>query len=75
MSVAEIALSLYAANEGYLDSLPLNKILPFEAGMHQFFRNSYKDLMVAMDKSGDWDKEIEAKFQAGITEFKKTGSY
>ncbi len=75
LSVAEIALSLYAANEGYLDSLPLNKILPFEAGMHQFFRNSYKDLMVSMDKSGDWDKEIEAKFQAGITEFKKTGSY
>ena len=75
LSVGEIALSLYSANEGFLDSLPLNKILPFEAGMHQFFRNSYQDLMADMDKSGSWNEEIEGKFKAGITEFKKTGSY
>jgi F-type H+/Na+-transporting ATPase subunit alpha len=75
LSVGEMALSLYAANEGYLDSLPVNKILPFEAGMHQFFRNSYKDLMADLDKSGSWNDEIEGKFKAGVTEFKKTGSY
>ncbi len=75
LSVGEMALSLYAANEGYLDSLAVNKILPFEAGMHQFFRNSYKDLMADLDKSGNWNDEIEGKFKAGITEFKKTGSF
>ncbi len=75
LSVGEMALSLYAANEGFLDSLPVNKILPFETGMHQFFRNSHKELMVDMDKTGNWNDEIEGKFKAGITEFKKTGSY
>jgi F-type H+/Na+-transporting ATPase subunit alpha len=55
--------------------LAINKILPFEAGLHQFFRNSYKDLMADMDKSGAWNDEIEGKFKAGIAEFKKTGSY
>jgi F-type H+/Na+-transporting ATPase subunit alpha len=75
LSVGEMALSLYAANEGFLDSLAVNKILPFEAGMHQFFRNSYQDLMADLDKSGNWNDEIEGKFKAGITEFKKTGSF
>jgi F-type H+/Na+-transporting ATPase subunit alpha len=75
LSVGEMALSLYAANEGYLDDLAISKIGPFEAGMHQFFRNSHKDLMAELDKSGGWNDEIEAKFKAGISEFKKTGSY
>jgi F-type H+/Na+-transporting ATPase subunit alpha len=75
LSVGEMALSLYAANEGYLDSLAVNKILPFETGMHQFFRNSYKDLMADLDKTGNWNDEIEGKFKAGVAEFKKTGSY
>lgn len=75
LSVGEMALSLYAANEGFLDSLPVNKILPFEAGLHQFFRNSYADLISTMDATGGWNDEIEGKFKAGIAEFKKTGSY
>lgn len=75
LSVGEMALSLYAANEGFLDSLPVNKILPFEAGLHQFFRNSYADLLRDMDATGGWNDEIEGKFKTGIAEFKKTGSY
>jgi F-type H+/Na+-transporting ATPase subunit alpha len=75
LSVGEMALSLYAANEGYLDSLPVNKILPFEAGLHQYFRNAHQALMADLDKSGSWNEEIEGKFKAGIAEFKKTGSY
>jgi F-type H+/Na+-transporting ATPase subunit alpha len=30
MSVAEMALSLFAVNEGYLDDVPVNKIGAFE---------------------------------------------
>src|SRR5918994_493292 len=39
MSVAEMALSIYAVNEGFLDDVPLAKILPFEAGLHAHLSN------------------------------------
>jgi len=75
LSVGEMALSLYAANEGYLDDLPVNKIGAFEQAMHRFMREQQPALMAEMDKTGGWNDEIEGKFKAGIAEFKKTGTY
>jgi F-type H+-transporting ATPase subunit alpha len=75
MSIAEMALSIYAANEGHLDDIALPKILPFEAGLHAHFHGSYGDLMKKIVETGDWNKDIEETFKKGITEFKKTGSW
>jgi len=75
LSIAELALSVYAAEKGYLDDLPVAKILPFEKGLHAFFHQNYGDLMKHIVATGDWNDEIEAKFKAGIAEFKKTGSW
>jgi F-type H+-transporting ATPase subunit alpha len=75
MSIAEMALSLYAVNEGYMDDLPLAKILPFEKGLHQHFHSNYAELMQRIVATGDWNDEIEAAFKKGIAEFKKTGSW
>src|SRR6185436_19645291 len=38
MTIAQMALSIYAANEGYLDDVPMNKILAFESGLHAHLR-------------------------------------
>ena len=75
LSIAEMALSLYAAEKGYLDDLPLNKILPFEAGLHQHFHSNHKAMMDKIVATGDWNDEIEGTFKAGIAEFKKTGTW
>jgi F-type H+-transporting ATPase subunit alpha len=75
MSVSDMALSLYAVNEGYMDDQPMNKIQAFEKALHQHFHSNYGDLMSAMAVSGDWTKDIEATFKKGIAEFKKTGSW
>ena len=75
LSVAEMAISLYAANEGYLDDLQVSAIQSFERALHQYMHQSFGALMQQIDASGDWNKDIEASFKQALVEFKKTGSW
>ena len=75
LSIAELSLSVYAAEKGYLDDLPIAKILPFEAAMHQHFHSNYADMMKKIVSTGDWNSEIEGQFKQGLDEFKTTGSW
>src|SRR5574343_1673622 len=73
LSIAQMALSIYAANEGYLDDVPLAQILAFEAGLHAHLANNYGELEKNIVATGAWDKDIEAKFKQIVSEFKTTG--
>ncbi len=67
LSVAQLAVSLYAAEKGYLDDLPVAQILPFEKGLHAHFTSNYADWArsrLANDKS-DWNDAIEATLKKG----------
>ena len=75
MSIAQMALSIYAANEGYLDDVPMAQILPFEAGLHAHMANSFGELENSIVATGAWDKDIEAQVKRIISEFKTTGSW
>jgi F-type H+-transporting ATPase subunit alpha len=75
MSIAELAVSVYAAEKGYLDDIPVAKILPFERGLHAFMHANHGALMQDIVKTGDWNDKIEGVFKASIEEFKKTGSW
>ncbi len=75
MSIAKQALSIYAVNEGYLDDVPVSKLLSFEEGLHDHFINTKGALIDDINKSGNWNDDIEAAFKSGITEFKTTGSW
>ncbi len=75
MSIAELAVSVYAAEQGYLDDLAVDKVLPFEAGLHAFMHQNHAELMQMIVTTGKWDKDIEAKFKAALDEYKKTGSW
>ncbi|PRH81703.1 F0F1 ATP synthase subunit alpha [Arenimonas caeni] len=75
MSIAQMALSIYAVNEGYLDDVPLNKVLAFESGLHAHMANTQGELEKKIVETGAWDKDIEAVFKQLITEFKATGSW
>jgi F-type H+-transporting ATPase subunit alpha len=75
LSIAELGVSVFAAEKGYLDDLPVNKVLPFEKGLHAFMRQNHGELMSKIDNTGDWNNDIEATFKAAADEFKKTGSW
>jgi len=75
LSVAEMAVSLFAGNEGYLDDLPLNKVTDFEAALRDYMNSSHADLMNRINESGDWNDELKDELKAACDEFKKTGSW
>ncbi|NVK43213.1 MAG: F0F1 ATP synthase subunit alpha, partial [Oceanospirillaceae bacterium] len=75
MSVAEMGLSLFAANEGFLNDVELNKIGDFEAALISYFKSEYADLMAKVNEKGAYDDEIAAQFKAGIEKFKSTQTW
>ncbi|MEO8801948.1 MAG: F0F1 ATP synthase subunit alpha [Rudaea sp.] len=75
LSIAQLAISLYAAEKGYLDDLPVAQILPFEKALHIHFESNYADWVKAANDKADWNDAIEATLKKGVEEFKKTGSW
>jgi len=75
LSVGEMAISLFAANEGYLDDVDAKKIVEFEAAMHAYINDKFADLIGKINESGDLDDEITAGMKAAIEDFKANGAY
>jgi F-type H+/Na+-transporting ATPase subunit alpha len=73
--IFQLAVSVYAANEGFLNDVPVNKVLAFEAALHAFFNAEYKALVDKINATADWNGEIEGQFKSGIEKFKATQSW
>ena len=66
MNVAEMSLSLFAAEHGYLDDLKLEEVGAFEHALHSFANNEKKDLMDAVNADGEYGDQVEQGFHALI---------
>jgi F-type H+-transporting ATPase subunit alpha len=75
LSVAEMALSLTAANDGYLDDVPVEKINDFETALHDYAAANAKDLAEKIGNSGAYNDEIAAQIKHVIESFKSKGVY
>ena len=75
LSVAEMAVSLFAADQGYLDDVDLDKIVDFESALHGYMRASQTELTDKIKASGDYNDEIVAGLRAAIEDFKATGTW
>ncbi|MEZ0153123.1 MAG: F0F1 ATP synthase subunit alpha, partial [Candidatus Reddybacter sp.] len=75
LSVAEMGVSLYAANEGYLKPVPVNKIVDFEAALLSYMRSDHGDLLAKVNESGAWDDDIQASFKAALDKFSASQSW
>jgi F-type H+-transporting ATPase subunit alpha len=75
LSVAEMALTLYAVNEGYVDDVPVNKVVDFEAGLHAFARANNKAALDAINAKPEYNDANVAELKKIIEAFKKTGTY
>ncbi|MCB1804998.1 MAG: F0F1 ATP synthase subunit alpha [Candidatus Competibacteraceae bacterium] len=71
LSVADIAISLFAADRGYLDDVEVNKIGDFEAALHSFMNSQHKDLMAGINNDPKFSDEIENAFKQALDDFKK----
>jgi len=70
LSVAEQAVSLFAANQGFLDDIEINKIGDFEAALHSHMKTQHTDLMTKINQSGDYNDDIENEIRSVIEGFK-----
>ncbi len=75
LSVAEMAVSLFSANEGYLDDVEVDKVGSFEAALLSNMRSNQADLMATINDTGNFNDEIAAQMRTAIESFKKTGSW
>jgi F-type H+-transporting ATPase subunit alpha len=70
LSVGEMAVSLYAVDNGYVDDVEVNKVVAFEAGLHDYLRSSEKELMDEINSTGAYNDDIEAGIKKAIETFK-----
>ena len=74
-SVAEMSLSLFIVDKGYLDDVAVNEIMAFEAAIQSYMRSTHADLMKTINSTGQYDDSIEAQFKAAVEDFKRTGTW
>jgi F-type H+-transporting ATPase subunit alpha len=75
MSVAEMAVSLYAANEGFLDDVEVTKVVAFEDAMLGHIRSNNQAMLDKINEAGDYNDDIAAEIQSAIEDFKANGVY
>jgi len=70
MSVGQMALSLFAANEGYLDDVDDKKVVDFEAALQSFAKTERAELLQKINDSGDYNEEIQTGLHETVKAFK-----
>jgi F-type H+-transporting ATPase subunit alpha len=75
MSVAEMAITLFAVNNGYMDGLEIKKVLPFEAALQAYMRDKQKGLVDAINASGEMTADNESALKSALDSFKQTAVY
>ncbi|KAF0191773.1 MAG: F-type H+-transporting ATPase subunit alpha [Gammaproteobacteria bacterium] len=72
LSVAEQAVSLFAASQGFLDDVELSKIVDFEHALHSYMKSSHGALLNKINQSGDYNDDIVKDLRGAIESFKKS---
>jgi F-type H+-transporting ATPase subunit alpha len=75
LSVAEMAISLFAANEGFLDDVEVNKVVAFEAALHAYLKANRADMLARVNANPTWNDEVETAFYEALKDFKANGSW
>jgi F-type H+-transporting ATPase subunit alpha len=71
LSVAHMAASLYAVEKGYVDKVAVEKLLAWEAALHQYLTSNHKALVDKINEKGDWNDAIEAELKGAMETFVK----
>ncbi|CAG0938344.1 F-type H+-transporting ATPase subunit alpha [Gallionellaceae bacterium] len=75
MSVAEMAVTLFAVNKGYFDDVEVKKALAFESALHTFLKSKHATIMDAIQSTKDLSADNEKALAAAVEAFKSTGVY
>jgi len=74
LTVAEMALSLYAVNEGYLDDVVIGNVVAFETELHEHARGSHKAAMDAINAKPEHNDETVASMKKIVESYRQTST-
>ncbi len=75
MSVAEMAFSLFTANEGYLDDVDTNKVVDFEAALQAYVKSNNADLLDQINETGALTDETINAMHEAVKSFKSNSTW
>ena len=75
MSLGKQVSIIYAVSNGYLDDVPVNKVMAFETGFHRFMETSHSDIIQKINTEKVISDELEGALKKAISEFKEAVPY
>ena len=75
LTVAQMAVSLFAVNEGYLDDVEVSKVVDFESALQGYMSSAHKDLLEKINASGDYDDQTKDALHAAVKDFKANNTW
>jgi F-type H+-transporting ATPase subunit alpha len=71
LSVAQMSVSLYAVNEGFLDDVPVNKVRAFEDALTGYMKSTHAALLARIDAEPTYSDDVAGALKQALTDFKK----
>jgi F-type H+-transporting ATPase subunit alpha len=68
--VNEQVISIFAGANGFLDDLPVNEVLKFEAALLQHVQNEHPEIIAEIDSKKDMPNDLAEKLRKVIRDFK-----
>jgi len=75
LTIAQMAMSLYAVSNGYFDKVPVEKITACEAALHAYVADAHADLIKEMNKKADYNEQIAKQLESLMKDFMKNGAW
>ena len=75
MTVAQMAVSLFAVSEGLLDDVPVNKVRGFEDALQSYMKSQQAALMDSINQKPEYSDDIAARLRTAVETFKQTHSW
>ncbi|MEE3240809.1 MAG: F0F1 ATP synthase subunit alpha [Pseudomonadota bacterium] len=75
LSIAEMALLIFAADNDFLNDIAVEKVGAFEDALLSYAHAEQGDLLAQIADTGNWDGDTEAAFKALLETFKATQTW
>jgi len=75
LSVADMAVILFAVEKGFIDDIPAPEVCAFEAALRGHMQANHAALLQQINKAGGYDEDIQQALTQALEEFKRTGSW
>ena len=75
MSLGKQVTILYAVTNGFLDDVPVDKVIPWEESFHRFMKTSHPEIEQKINDDKEIKPDTEEVLKKTISEFKERSTY